>query len=99
MLVGPDGTGTGSDTVIVQRVVAASPACKAGIREGDVIKRVDGVSPCAVNTLSAMITAKKPGAVVNLELSRGGKRVNVKVTLGARDVPVFKFKPIERTPA
>lgn len=97
--VGPDLSGQACETVTVQRVIAGSPACKAGIREGDVIRSVDGTSLCTEHTLSVLITSKKPGAVVNLELARAGKRINVRVALGARVVPAFKFKPIERTVA
>jgi len=33
--------------------------------------------------------------MVYLELARAGKRVHVRITLGARELPVFKFKPME----
>jgi len=95
MQAGADTTGQACEFVTVRRVIAESPACKAGIREGDVIRSVDGAPLSAENTLAALITSKKPGATVNLELTRLGKRVHVRVTLGARTLPAFKFKPVE----
>jgi serine protease DegQ len=90
------GDGEACDIIAVRRVIAGSPACKSGIREGDIIRSVDGIVVDVDNSLTSMITSKRPGAVVMLELLRAGKRVNVKVTLGARELPVFKFRPIER---
>ena len=83
-------------TVSVRRVMVESPACRAGVREGDVIRSVDGAAVDAENTLSAVIMSKKPGTAVTLELMRAGKKVVVKVTLGSREMPALKFKPMER---
>ena len=82
--------------VSVRRVMVESPACRAGVREGDVIRSVDGSVLDAENTLTTYIMSKKPGTSVSLDLVRAGKRVVVKVTLGSRELPAFKFKPIER---
>ncbi len=73
-----------------------SPACKAGVREGDVIRSVDGINLDADNTLTTIIMARKPGNSVTLELLRSSKKVVVKITLGTRVLPAFKFKPIVR---
>ena len=59
------------------------------------IRRVDGVAVCANRTLAALIGAKKPGSTVSLELLRANKRMHVKVTLGTRRLPEFKFRPTE----
>ena len=92
---GTTTVGQACEIVAVRRVIAESPACKAGMREGDIIRGVDGTPLDVENTLSALITSKKPGAVVTLELTRAGKRMHLKVTLGARTLPAFKFRPIE----
>ncbi len=85
-------------TVSVRRVIADSPASKAGILEGDVIRSVDGTALDAQNTLSTLIMARKPGAAVTLALQRGGKRTLVKVTLGMRELPAYRFRPVEGMP-
>ena len=82
--------------VSVRRVMIDSPACKAGVHEGDIMRSVDGVSLDAENTLTSIIMVRKPGSSVTLELLRANKKVVVKVTLGSRVLPAFKFRPIER---
>jgi S1-C subfamily serine protease len=82
--------------VSVRRIMVESPACKAGVREGDIIRSVDGTALDAENTLTTMIMNRKPGSSVTLELMRGTKKVVVKVSLGTRVLPAFKFRPIER---
>ena len=96
MQAGTDSLGQVCEVLTVRRVIAESPACKAGIRENDIIRSVDGTPLSADSTLTDLIMAKRPGAMVYLELLRVSKRVHVRVTLGTRELPVFKFKPIER---
>ena len=97
MDAGEETTDQKEAIVSVRRVMVDSPACKAGVHEGDVIRNVDGTSLDAENTLTMIIMAKKPGSSVTLELSRANKKVVVKVTLGSRVLPSFKFRPIERS--
>ena len=96
MQAGTDSLGQACEVLTVRRVIAESPACKAGIRENDIVRSVDGTPLSADSTLTDLIMAKRPGAMVYLELLRVSKRVHVRVTLGTRELPVFKFKPIER---
>ena len=94
---GTSRSGANSEIFAVRRVIPDSPACKAGIKEGDVIRSVDGVALCAEHTLAELIKSKKPGTAVSLELMRSGKRLHIKVTLGVRKLPEFKFQPVEST--
>ncbi|MCL4504581.1 MAG: PDZ domain-containing protein [Chloroflexi bacterium] len=91
----PDVDGS---VVSVRRVIVDSPAGRAGILAGDIVRSMDGAPLDAVNTLSTLVMARKPGTTVNLTLLRSGKRMLVKVTLGSRELPAYKFKPIESTP-
>jgi S1-C subfamily serine protease len=84
---------------LVQSVTQGSPADKAGIRGGDIsaqidgnpveiggdiIQSVDGKSVTSADTLSSLISAKKPGDEVEIDLLRGDKKLTKKIELGKR---------------
>lgn len=63
-------------------VVAGSPAEKAGIKDGDIITKIDGNSLTDQNGgLSAVIAKKNPGDTVSVELWRNGETQKLKITL------------------
>jgi S1-C subfamily serine protease len=68
----------------VERVEPGSPAARAGIREGDVIRRVEGERIDSNAELSAAIERRKPGSVVTIELLRGAGKRSLDVKLGDR---------------
>lgn len=66
----------------VVQVVVGSPAEKAGIQTNDIITKIDGQSVSGDNTdFSKIISGKKIGDSVKLEIYRGGKTVNISATL------------------
>lgn len=66
----------------IVNVVAGSAAEKAGLEIGDIIFKVDGAS---VNDTSGgfgkIVSGKKPGDTLDLEVWRNGETKNIKVTL------------------
>ncbi|HUF64687.1 MAG TPA: trypsin-like peptidase domain-containing protein [Gemmatimonadaceae bacterium] len=58
-----------------------SPARRAGIREGDIIVRVDGQEVDRVSTLQRAIRAKTPGETIRVEVVRFGQRHTFDVRL------------------
>jgi serine protease Do len=70
--------------VIVSSVPPGLPAAKAGIKPGDVITTIDGKPVKDGDDLVAMISAHKPGAVLDLGLLRNGQEMHLKVTVGSR---------------
>jgi serine protease Do len=69
---------------LVQDVSADSPADKAGLKNGDVIRKLNGQSISDATQLTSMVTNMSPGAVVTMDIMRDNKPVTVKVTLGER---------------
>ena len=81
--------------VYIVTVVAGGPAAKAGLKAGgsksdgtltaggDVITAIDGKSVANVDDLSAYVSTKKVGDVVNLTILRNGQSMTVQVTLDA----------------
>lgn len=64
-------------------VVAGSPAEKAGLKEGDIITKVDGTSIDATHSLQTLIGQHKVGDKVSLTVIRDGKAVTLSATLEA----------------
>ena len=67
---------------LVSRVKVGTAAEKAGLHVGDVVLSVDGKNVAGADGLAEQINEHSPGDVVTMALMRGGKRVELKVTLG-----------------
>jgi S1-C subfamily serine protease len=65
-------------------VVANGPADKAGLRDGDVITKVDGTTIDGEHPLDAVLSQYAPGDTVTLDVIRGGQHISIKVTLETR---------------
>ena len=62
-------------------VVSGSPADKAGLKETDIITKVDGTAIDDSHSLSSLIGRKAVGDTVTLTVLRDGKEITVNVTL------------------
>jgi aminopeptidase N len=65
-------------------VVAGSPAEKAGLKEGDVILKLDATEIPNLQAFSDFLRTAKGGQVVNVSLMRAGAVLSVSVTLTER---------------
>ena len=63
-------------------VFAGSPADKAGLVEGDIVVAVDGDAVDQEHDLSTRILPHVPGDTVTLSVVRGGRQLEIDVTLG-----------------
>jgi S1-C subfamily serine protease len=67
---------------LVLNIVSGSPAEKAGIQEEDIIVKIDGEEIKEEgNGLVEIISKKKPGQEVELEIWRNGETIKLKATL------------------
>ncbi|HAT32268.1 MAG TPA: peptidase [Janthinobacterium sp.] len=67
---------------LVANVEAGSPADRAGLKPGDVIRKLDGKSIVASADLPALIETEAPGDAVTMEVWRDGETITLKATLG-----------------
>ena len=67
----------------VVRVVAGSPAETGGIIAQDVVTKIDGEALTSENTLGDVMTKKKPGDTLELDVWRNGQALRVEVEITA----------------
>jgi serine protease Do len=64
-------------------IIADSPAAKAGLKEKDIITKVDGASIDEKNSLVSLVSRKAVGEEVKLTVIRDGKEMTITVKLEA----------------
>ncbi|MBO6945236.1 MAG: Do family serine endopeptidase [Altererythrobacter sp.] len=69
---------------IVQLVVEGEAADKGGLREGDIVLRVNGQEVTPDQNLSYLIANIAPGTRIPLEVVRNGEELTLNVTVGKR---------------
>ncbi len=76
-----DRAGGGLDITRIGRETAAEAA---GIKPGDILRKLDGVEIKSKEQFQKLMEDKAPGDKVKLELERAGKPLNLEVKLGER---------------
>ncbi|HEX5413589.1 MAG TPA: Do family serine endopeptidase [Terriglobia bacterium] len=77
----PDTSGA-----LIQNVESGGPAAKAGIKNGDVVRKFNRQPVSDAGSLISQVTESNPGTEVTLDVLRNGKPASVQVTLGERPV-------------
>ncbi len=70
--------------VVVANVLEASPAQKAGIKEGDIIKRIDGIPTTSVRELLSVVGKIEVGKRVKVSVVRNKREMAIDVAIGER---------------
>jgi serine protease Do len=73
----PDATGA-----IVSQVTPDSPASRAGLKSGDVLREIDGRKIVNGGALQVAVSEMAPGNTISLGILRDGKPETIKVTVG-----------------
>jgi serine protease Do len=82
---------------LVASVEKGSPAEKAGLQPGDVIRRANGQPIVASGDLPAIVSLSTPGDRLQLEVVRQGRKVDLHAQLAAATEKVAKAEPREET--
>jgi putative serine protease PepD len=68
----------------VQSVVPGGPGDKAGLKQGDIVKSIDGAAVKDPSDVSSAIATKKPGDKITIRIERNGLTQDLTATLGTR---------------
>jgi len=90
----PDAAGA-----LVDSVVPDGPAAKAGLKEGDVIRKFNGETVEGSGDLTAKVTNANPGDTATLEILRDGRPMTLRVTLGERPANLPVAAGLGRAPS
>ena len=83
---------------LVQDVTRGAPADKAGIKDGDVIRKFNGKTVETREQLTAMVTDLNPGADVKLDILRDGQPMAIHLTLGERPANLSIMAGVGKAP-
>lgn len=78
-----DGAGTGFG-LMVMGVEQDGPGAKAGVRQGDVIVRIDGQAIAGPLALQRWLGPSRVGTTLNVDLRRSGTDTKIEVLVGKR---------------
>jgi membrane-associated protease RseP (regulator of RpoE activity) len=78
---------------VVMKVVEASPASKAGLKENDVIVSFNGRKVESVRELQRLLNETPAGRSVTLDIIRGGNQQSLSATLSRRSPDTFFVSP------
>jgi serine protease Do len=87
------------DGVIVSSILADGPAARSSLKAGDVITAVDGQPVNTPQQLRTEIRTKKIGQPVTLDVFRGGKTIQIKVSPSEWVEPAPAIVRVKSTPA
>lgn len=70
--------------IYISRIILNGPAFNTNLKEGDIIKEIDGKRINTINDLRSYIYTKVPGEEVVLSITRNEKELEVKIVLGRK---------------
>ncbi len=90
----PDTSGA-----LINDVKAGGPAAKAGLKNGDVVRKFNGQTVSSASQLISMVTNSDPGTVATLQILRNGAPLTIKVTLGERPSNLSERAGVSKSPS
>ena len=80
-LIGPSQDPTGAT---LPAITPGSPADAAGLKDGDIILKIEDQVVDSEHPLDAILTSYRPGQIVKMSVLRGTDQLTISVTLGIR---------------
>ena len=76
-----------TDGVIIVEALPDSPAMSGGLRDNDVVRKMDDQVIRSTDDLRGVVRATRPGQVMMFTVTRGARTQVIPVTLGQRPLP------------
>ena len=70
--------------IYVTKIILHGPSDGSGLKEGDIINKIDGKMLETMNDLKEYIYTKSPKDVVNIEYTRNRIKKTIQITLGKK---------------
>lgn len=77
--------------VYVSEIEENSGAAKAGLKNGDIIKKIDNIKISKFSDLSGYLNTKRPRDVVNVTINRDGDIKSIPVTLSKNEIATVEY--------
>jgi len=71
-----------SSGAVVMSVISGTGAASAGVKQGDIIVKIDATKISSAQDVTSVISAKRPGDNITVEVVRGKKHLTLTITLG-----------------
>jgi serine protease Do len=78
---------------LAEDITAGGPADKAGLKNGDVIRKLNGQVIADASQLTLQVTNLSPGTAATLDILRDGQPLTLKVSLGERPTNISSAGP------
>lgn len=79
----------------VENVIKDSGAQKAGIKNGDIIVKIDDRTINGFADMNGIIVTKRPNDIVNVTIDRNGKKITLPVRLSKNEINSYKYNGLE----
>lgn len=79
------------DGIYVSEIEENSGAAKAGLKNGDIIKKIDNIKISKFSDLSGYLNTKRPRDVVNVTIIRDGDIKSIPVTLSKSEIATVEY--------
>lgn len=77
----PDVTGSSNDGLRAEVVVKGKPADRAGMKSGDVIIEINGLSVSNIEDYMARLRTLRAGEIAKVKVRRGGEVLQLEIRL------------------
>lgn len=73
---------TQNEGVVIMRVFDNSPSDRAGLRQGDIIQKINGIAITNASKVQELVESSSVGSILQLEVNRNGQTQMMQVQLG-----------------